>query len=110
MKNEDFEEAITFNLSNIIKYNSNDIVIKNILIRNGVFIQYLLFDFGKVQVFKESPFIRFIYIEKGKAEIVISENSTFLHKGDSILIPANTDSSIEANQPFKMLCVTVKND
>ncbi|MCK7590942.1 hypothetical protein M0G43_10195 [Subsaxibacter sp. CAU 1640] len=110
MNNEDFEEAISFNLSNILGYNSNDIVVKNILIRNAVVIQYLLFDFGKVQAFKKSPFSRFMYIAEGKAEVVINNNSTFLQKGDSILIPGYTESSIEANQPFKMLCVTVKND
>jgi quercetin dioxygenase-like cupin family protein len=110
MKNEDFVEAKTFNLSNIIDYNSNDIVVKNILIRNAVIIQYLLLDFGKVQAFEKSPFLRFIYIVEGKAEVVIKKNSTFLQKGDSILIPGNVESSIEANQAFKMLCTTVKND
>lgn len=108
MKNEDFEEAITFNLSNIIDYKSNDIVVKNILIRNAVVIQYMLFDFGKVQAFNKSPFLRFIYIAEGKAEVVINKNSTFLQIGDSILIPGNVESSIEANEPFKMLCTTVK--
>lgn len=108
MENEDFDEAITFNLSNIIDYKSNSIVVKNILIRDSVVIQYLLFDFGKVQVFKKSRFLRFVYIEEGKAEVVINNNSTFLQKGDSILIPENLESSIEANLPFKMLCTTVK--
>ncbi|WP_242095122.1 cupin domain-containing protein [Aestuariivivens sediminicola] len=110
MENEDFEVGITFNLSNILDYNSNDIVVKNILIRDAVVIQCLLFDFGKVRAFEKSPFLRFIYIVEGKAEVVINNNSTFLQKGDSILIPGNTESSIEANQPFKMLCVTEKND
>ncbi len=110
MENEDFEVEITFNLSNILDYNSNDIVVKNILTRNAVVIQYLLFDFGKVQAFEKSPFLRFIYIAEGKAEVVINNNSSFLQKGDSILIPGNVESSIEANQPFKTLCTTVKND
>lgn len=110
MENEDFDEAIIFNLSDIIDYKSNDIVVKNIVIRNPVVIQYLLFDFGKVQVYKKSPFMRFIYIAEGKAEVVINNNSTFLQKGDSILIPGNVESSIEANQPFQMLCTTVKSE
>jgi quercetin dioxygenase-like cupin family protein len=110
MENEDFEEAITFNLSDIIDYKSNDIVVKNILIRDAIVIQYLLFDFGKVQAFEKSPFLRFIYVAEGKAEVVINNNSSFLQKGDSILIPGNTESSIEANQPFKMICTTIKND
>ncbi|MBD0824948.1 cupin domain-containing protein [Aestuariibaculum marinum] len=110
MENEDFDEAITFNLSNIIDYKSNDIVVKNIVIRNTIKIQYLLFDFGKVQIYKKSSFLRFIYIAEGKAEVVINNNSTFLQKGDSIIIPRYVESSIEANQPFKMLCATVRNN
>ncbi|WP_165915764.1 cupin domain-containing protein [Tenacibaculum skagerrakense] len=54
--------------------------------------------------------MRFIYIVEGKAEVVINKNSTFLQKGDSILIPGNEESSIEANQPFKMLCTTIKKE
>jgi mannose-6-phosphate isomerase-like protein (cupin superfamily) len=46
----------------------------------------------------------------GKAEVVINNNSTFMQKGDSILIPGTVNSSIEANRPFKMLCVTAKID
>lgn len=110
MENEDFDEAITFNLSNIMDYKSNDIVVKNIVIRNTIKIQYLLFDFGKVQIYKKSSFLRFIYIAEGKAEVVINNNSTFLQKGDSIIIPRYVESSIEANQPFKMLCATVRNN
>lgn len=110
MENEDFDEAITFNLSNIIDYKSNDIVVKNIVIRNTIKIQYLLLDFGKSQVYKKSSFLRFIYIAEGKAEVVINNNSTFLQKGDSIIIPRYVESSIEANQPFKMLCATVRNN
>lgn len=110
MKNSEFEENVTFNLSDIVEYISNHIVVKNILVRNTCVIQVLLFDFGKVQVYKKSPFSRFIYIIEGKAEVVINNNSTFMQKGSSILIPGTVNSSIEANQPFKMICTTIKND
>ena len=110
MNKGEFEESVKFNLSDIVQYSSNNIVVKNILVRNTCVIQVLLFDFGKVQVYKKSPFSRFIYITEGKAEVVINNNSTFMQKGDSILIPGTVNSSIEANQPFKMICTTIKND
>ena len=97
-------------MSDIVQYISNNIVVKNILVRNTCVIQVLLFDFGKVQVYKKSPFTRYIYIIEGKAEVVINNNSTFMQKGSSILIPGTVNSSIEANQPFKMVCTTIKND
>ncbi|MFD2726487.1 cupin domain-containing protein [Hyunsoonleella rubra] len=110
MNKGEFEESVKFNLSDIVQCSSNNIVVKNILVRNACVIQVLLFDFGKVQVYKKSPFSRFIYIIEGKAEVVINNNSTFMQKGDSILIPGTVNSSIEANQPFKMICATIKND
>ena len=110
MKNGEFEENVTFNMSDIVQFISNKIVAKNILVRNTCVIQVLLLDFGKVQVYKKSPFTRFIYIIEGKAEVVINNNSTFMQKGSSILIPGTVNSSIEANQPFKMICTTIKND
>jgi quercetin dioxygenase-like cupin family protein len=110
MNKGEFEESVTFNLSDIVQYSSNNIVVKNILVRNTCVIQVMLFDFGKVQVYKKSPFSRFIYIIEGKAEVVIDNNSTFMQKGDSIVIPGTVNSSIEANQPFKMICTTIKND
>jgi hypothetical protein len=53
MNKGEFEESVKFNLSDIVQYSSNNIVVKNILVRNTCVIQVLLFDFGKVQVYKK---------------------------------------------------------
>lgn len=110
MKNKEYKEATTHRLSQLTKYSANTVVVKNILVRNTCVIQMLLFDFGKVQEYQKSPFSRFIYILEGKAEVVINNNATFMSKGDSILISGTVNSSIEAKEPFKMICTTVKND
>lgn len=108
MDNTEFEEALKFNLADEIAFRSNFIVVKNIKVDKACVIQVFAFDFGKVLSQKKSPFTQFIHIIEGKAEVVINNNSTFMHSGDSILIPAYTASSIEANHKFKMLCTTVK--
>ncbi|MBV7269286.1 cupin [Winogradskyella luteola] len=110
MKNSEFEESTTFNLPDLLNYSSNTIGVKNIVVENTCVIQAFAFDFGKVQLYKKSTFSRFIYIIEGKAEVVINNNSTFMQTGDSILIPRAISSSIEANQPFKMICTTIKID
>ncbi|WP_299111043.1 cupin [uncultured Winogradskyella sp.] len=94
----------------LLSYSSNTIQVKNIVVGNACVIQVFAFDFGKVQLYKKSPFSRFIYIIEGKAEVVINNNSTFMQTGDSILIPGTASSSIEANLPFKMICTTIKTD
>ncbi|WP_190809435.1 cupin domain-containing protein [Flagellimonas sp. S3867] len=108
MENDEFEESKKFNLVDVLEYIPNTIVVKNILVENNCVIQAFVFDYGKVQSYEKSPFSRFIYIIDGKAEVVINDNSTFMQKGDSIIIPGHSNSSIEANHKFKMICTTIK--
>ena len=110
MEKGEFEESKTFNLTDILEFNSNSIVVKNISVQNSCIIQAFAFDFGKVLSHNESPFVRFIHIIEGRAEVVINGNSTFMRRGDSIIIPASTPCSFEANHKFKMLCATIKNE
>jgi quercetin dioxygenase-like cupin family protein len=110
MRNADFEQLSVFNVADGMDYKSNTIVMKNIVVEDVCTIQGFAFDFGKVLSQKKSTFVRFIHIIEGKAEVVIDNNSTFMHKGDSILIPKYTASSIEANQKFKMICTTIKSE
>ena len=108
MKNSEFEESTIFNLVGLLNYSSNGIELKNIIVENACVVQALAFDFGKVQLYEKSPFSRFIYVIEGKAEVVVNNSSTYMQTGDSILIPGTVCSSIEANLPFKMICITMK--
>lgn len=110
MEKGEFEESMTFNLMDALAFSSNAIVVKNILVEKTCTIQAFSFDFGKVLSQKKSKYIRFIHIIEGKAEVVLENNSTFMHSGDSILIPAYTSSSIEANEKFKMICTTIRTE
>ena len=104
-----FEASKTFNLCEVLEYQANTIVVKDIMVHNSCVIQASVFDFGKVQSYEKSAYCRFILIIQGKAEIVIDENSTFLQAGDSILVPANVLCSIEANHKFMMISVATGN-
>ncbi|MEE1963608.1 cupin domain-containing protein [Allomuricauda taeanensis] len=110
MEKGEFEESKTFNLADILEFDSNAIVVKNISVQNSCIIQAFAFDFGKVLSHNESPFIRFIHIIEGKAEVIIDGNSNFMQSGDSIIVPAHTSSSIEANHRFKMICTSIQNE
>ena len=110
MERGEFEESKTFNLVDVLEYSSNAIVVKNIKVENNCSIQAFVFDYGKVQSYEKSRFLRFIYIIEGKAEVVIDNESTFMQMGDSIIIPRHSSSSIEANHKFKMICTTIKSE
>lgn len=107
MKNGDFDPSVTFHLKDILGYSSNKIVKADIVTGKNCTIQAFAFDFGKVMSFDKSTFQRLVHIIEGKAEVVIGNNSTFMQQGDTILIPSGTNSSIEANHQFMMICVAI---
>lgn len=109
MKKQHYSESIKFNLVDALEYSSNEIVVKNIKVTKACTIRAFAFDYGKVLSQKKSPYIRFLHIIEGKAEVVLDNNSTFMIPGDTIVIPEYTTSSIEANLKFKMICTTIKN-
>ncbi|MEB8329070.1 cupin domain-containing protein [Flavobacteriaceae bacterium KMM 6897] len=108
MPDSEFEKLIPFNLVKDLPYTSNAIVVKHVLKDKSGFIQAMAFDFGKVHKGDFSPFPTYIQIIEGKAELVIEDQPTYLHKGDSIIIPPNTDHSFEANQQFKLIRIVLK--
>lgn len=103
-----FERLTAFHISDRLPYESNRIVIKEIVQSTSGSIRAMAFDYGKVLALNPSSFDTFLYIIEGKAEIVVDHNSTYLQKGDSIIIPGNLSSSIEANHRFKMLSIVLK--
>src|SRR5690606_5953751 len=108
METGEFEESKTFNLANILEFDSNAIVVKNICLQDNRVIQAFAFEFGKMLSHDESSYIRFVHSIEGKTAVVINDTSTFMQRGDSIIIPAYTPCSFEANHKFKMLCTTMK--
>ena len=108
MKNVDFTHSVSFNLKDLLEYNSNKIAMATVVRDKNCTVEAFAFDFGKVKSFEKSHFLRFIHVIEGKAEVVLHNNSTFLQQGDSILIPPDTHCSLEANEKFKMICTTIR--
>ncbi len=108
MKNYELKKLVAFNIKDSLEYVSNSIVIKNILNEKTGNIIALAQDFGKVYKPKLTAFSTFIHVISGKAEIVVENNSTYLQKKDSLVIPGFTSYTIEANQKFKILSIILK--
>jgi quercetin dioxygenase-like cupin family protein len=95
-------------LAEIVEYVPNSVVIKTIVNKTTGTIKAFSFDAGEGLNRKISPFDNFIQIIDGNAEIIINGISSFLIKGQSIIIPAHTSSIVKANERFKMISTIIK--
>jgi quercetin dioxygenase-like cupin family protein len=69
-----------------------------------------LFSFDKGESISEhtSPFDALVYVFDGKAEIIISQKSYILEKGQMITIPENDPHALKALERFKMVLTMIK--
>ncbi|HZJ20169.1 MAG TPA: cupin domain-containing protein [Pricia sp.] len=108
MENPEIEKAKVFIIVEIIEYVPNAVVIKTIIKKTTGNITAISFDSGENLTGKISPFDTFIQILEGRAEISIDENSQTLETGQSIIIPAHSKNTIQANERFKMISTIFK--
>jgi len=107
MKENEFDHLVPFNLQKEISYASNTVVQRTIIDNASRIVQLMAFDYGKVLAIK-SNCTQFHILIEGKAEMVIDEISTYLQPGDSIIVPTDTDYTLEANEKFKILTINLE--
>ncbi|PKD44323.1 cupin domain-containing protein [Rhodohalobacter barkolensis] len=110
MKDEvlEFEKSKAHIVVEIIEYVDDSVVIKTIIKKSTGNITAVSIDSGEKLEEKTSPFDTFIQIIDGKAEIIIDGDSKLLETGESIIIPAHSRHSINANNRFKMISTIIK--
>ncbi len=108
MENQEFEKSKAFIIVEILEYIPNSVLIKTIIKKTTGNVSAVSFDSGETFSERISPFDTFIQIIDGQAEIVINGHSHLLETGHSIIIPAHSRNSINANVRFKMLSTIIK--
>ncbi|WP_209406386.1 cupin domain-containing protein [Pseudozobellia sp. WGM2] len=108
MENTEVENSKAFIVVEIIEYVPNAVVIKTIIKKTTGNVTAVSVDTGENITEKISPFDRFIQIIEGRAEIIIDNSSQTLETGQSIIIPANSQNTIKANERFKMISTIIK--
>ena len=98
----------TQSLLNLIDYQDNSIVSKEILKKDKG--NVTLFAFDKRQGLSEhtAPFDALVYILDGKVEIVISGETHIVATGEMIIMPANKPHALNAVDCSKILLVMIK--
>jgi len=92
----------------ILKYVPNSVTIKTIIEKATGNVSIASFDSGEALTDQTSPFDTFIFVIDGVAEVVINHHPTMLETGQSIVIPADSTSTIRANVRFKMISAVIK--
>lgn len=92
----------------ILEYIPNSVLIKTIIRKTTGNVSAVSFDSGEALTEKITPYDTFIQVIDGQAEVVINDVSHVLDVGQSIIIPAHTRNTINANVRFKMLSTIIK--
>lgn len=96
-------------LTDLINYQNNSIVSKEIIKGENGNITVFAFDEGEGLSEHTAPFDVLIHAIEGEAEIMISRKKHNLKEGDIIILPANEPHSVKAVKRFKMMLVMIKN-
>lgn len=108
MRKGGLKKSEAFKVVELLEYIPNSIVIKTIIKKITGSISAISFDSGELLIGKVAPFDTFIEVVEGDAEIIVDDVSNFLETGQSIIIPAHSNSTIKANKQFKILSTIIK--
>jgi quercetin dioxygenase-like cupin family protein len=108
--NSTIEKGKPFIASDVIDYSSQSVVSKTILKMPSGNITLFSFDKGEGLSEHSSPHEAFVYILDGSAEISIAGQAQNVQKEACMILPANVQHALKANEAFKMLLVMIKEE
>ncbi|MDR2036929.1 MAG: cupin domain-containing protein [Bacteroidales bacterium] len=108
MENTFIRKGEVINFDSLISYTENGVVSKQILKNKKGNVTLFSFDKGQGLNEHSAPFDAMVQIIDGKAEITIGGKPIMVHKGESIIMPANVLHKQQAVEPFKMLLTMIK--
>lgn len=105
---EKTKKSEVFLLENLIEYQKDAIVSKQIINKKTGTLTLFAFDNGQSLSEHTAPFDAFVYIIDGSCEITISGEKHILEKGQTIIMPKNKPHALKAIKKFKMLLVMIR--
>ncbi len=102
--------AKPFNISNLIEYQENSVVSKEIIKKETGTVTIFAFDKGEGLSEHTAPFDAMVQIVDGTAEIVISGNKNIVQSGEMIIMPGNVPHALNAVERFKMVLTMIRSN
>ena len=87
----------TFKVENLIDYQENAVVSREIIRKETGTVTIFAFDKGEGLSEHTAPFDAMVQVVDGKAEIIISNNSNIVEKGEMIIMPANDPHALKCS-------------
>lgn len=104
----EFEKSKKMKLEPSIDYSEGAIVSKVITKNESGNLTLFAFDEGQELSEHTAPYDAMVHVLDGEAEIIIDKQSSFLGKGEIIIMPANVPHAVKAFKKFKMLLTMIK--
>ncbi|MFX0077448.1 MAG: cupin domain-containing protein [Candidatus Hermodarchaeota archaeon] len=102
------EHPEVLNINTLLDYQEGSVVSRMLINKKIGTVTLFSFDKGEGLSEHTAPFDALVYVFDGKAEIIISNKSYILEKGQMINMPANEPHALNALERFKMMLIMVK--
>jgi quercetin dioxygenase-like cupin family protein len=99
-----------FNTNNLIDYQENSVVSKEIIKKETGTVTIFAFDKGEGLSEHTAPFDAMVQIIDGTAEIVISGNKNIVQEGEMIIMPGTVPHALNAVERFKMVLIMIRSN
>ncbi|MDD3984315.1 MAG: cupin domain-containing protein [Methanobacterium sp.] len=97
-------------VENLIDYQENSVVSREIIRKETGTVTIFAFDKGEGLSEHTAPFDAMVQVVDGKAEIIISNKSHIVEKGEMIIMPANDHHALKAVERFKMILTMIRSN
>lgn len=97
-----------FSLAELLNYQDNSVVSREIIRKNTGTVTLFAFDKGQGLSEHTAPFDALVYIVDGRAQVRIANKPLIVEKGRMIIMPAHKPHALKAVQKFKMILIMIK--
>ncbi|MEW6456667.1 MAG: cupin domain-containing protein [Acidobacteriota bacterium] len=101
-------EAQAKKLINLVDYQDDSVVSREIINRKTGTVTLFAFDKGQGLSEHTAPFDALAYLLEGEAKITISGKSIWLKEGEMVIMPANKPHALKAVEKFKMILIMIR--
>ncbi|WP_074016374.1 cupin domain-containing protein [Fusobacterium massiliense] len=103
-----FDAASAFNLKDIVEYQKDKIVSKNLVAKQNLIMSVMAFWKGESLDPHKAPGDALVTVLDGKGKYIVDGKEFVLNTGESAVLPANIPHAVEGIENFKMLLILVK--
>ena len=103
-------KAKPLNVENLIDYQENSVVSREIIRKETGTVTIFAFDKGEGLSEHTAPFDAMVQVVDGIAEIIISGNKNVVKSGEMIIMPGNVLHALNAVERFKMVLTMIRSN